>query len=82
MKAREIIRKIVESEAIRVCASCEKELGRQGEFQPGVTKTHGYCRRHFTEYMLGSGFTPGEIEALIRHRSPDAFCPDLSQPAS
>lgn len=69
-QAEKIVETLLETDATRVCAACQKERGQQG--QPG--ESHGMCRRHFNQWY-GSQFTPEEVASW-----PDEqFCPDMNQ---
>ena len=68
-QAAQVVEILVESDLVRVCAACEKEFGpvRVG---PGQQKSHGFCRRHSTEYY------PDSVQ-LIAGMPDSFFCPDL-----
>lgn len=73
--ASQIVAYLLEYEVVRVCASCEQEMGRRVKVEPGQHRSHGYCRRHMLEYYRQADIDPGPVAA----KDDRMFCPDLRE---
>ena len=80
MNANEIVARLLEDgPAPRVCASCQREFG----FTPPPGASHGFCRRHYVEYLAREmGLSQAEAEASAAQAdqtSVNPWCPDAGQ---
>jgi hypothetical protein len=78
--AAQIVSMLLETEQVRVCGSCEDEIGPM-RVGPGQEKTHSYCKRHYLAMFTG-GVGPGIDSPLYQKivaRPEDSFPPDLKQ---
>ena len=67
-----------DEEMVRVCGSCEEEVGPQ-KIGPGQAKSHSYCKRHYLQMMKDEGNFPPEMVARYQARPEESFAPDLRQ---
>jgi hypothetical protein len=69
-----VVNLLLETQTMRVCAACEQEVGPV-PVEPGVHKSHGYCRRHLLQIYAEDGIPLGDVQ-----KQPDSFFPpDLSE---
>ena len=74
MNAKQIVAELVETK--RPCAWCQP----QGQVEQSSLEaiTHGFCKRHFIEYMRESGMSDADLGATLAKLNADVFCPDLN----
>lgn len=61
---------------VRVCASCEQEIGPQ-RVRPGEDKSHSYCKRHILQMAQEQGLP--DLATAYASRPDDTFPPDLAK---
>lgn len=70
-----IIKAVLETEYVPVCAACEAEKGR-AQLLPGQEASHGYCRKHLRQFMM-SGWSDEEVAEFERETPPQTYWHDL-----
>lgn len=74
-KALQIVNLMLETQSVRVCASCENERGVKAKLPPGVHPSHGICRRHAVMGYEKEGLDPNDLNS----RPDDHFAPEMQE---
>ena len=63
----------------RACAACEAAHGLLLDaLRAG--KSHGLCRRHAEETLLGAGIPEADVMEMLDRERAEYFCADLGEP--